>query len=123
MKKGRMPSSVMMDPAVRKSQKADNRLRMGSVLVIAVGVSKDARHAASLELIQSVLPAKKGVRSVGVTVSNFDAPASLDDPALLLFEEAGNTRAGRADDPGATGAFGSMTNFDTSTSHALLFGL
>jgi len=37
----------------------------------AVVDSREALHAASLGLIRSVLPAEKGIRLVGVTVSNF----------------------------------------------------
>jgi len=42
-------------------------------------------RAASQALIRSVLPTAKGIRLVGVTVSNFDR-ASPDDDALPLFE-------------------------------------
>jgi DNA polymerase IV len=40
-------------------------------------VSQDALRAIGLTLIRSVLPTEKGVRLVGVTVSNFDAPAPV----------------------------------------------
>jgi DNA polymerase-4 len=38
--------------------------------------SRAQLHEASLVLIDSVLPAPKGVRLVGVTLSNFTAPAA-----------------------------------------------
>jgi DNA polymerase-4 len=47
-----------------------------------------AQHAqlrrASLDLIRSVFPLQKGIRLVGVTVSNFDAPVG-EDTGLPLF--------------------------------------
>jgi DNA polymerase-4 len=43
---------------------------------------EDLREA-SLALVRSVLPTEKGIRLVGVTVSNFDRPA--EDAALPLF--------------------------------------
>ena len=47
-----------------------------------------AQHAqlrqASLDLIRSVFPPKKGIRLVGVTVSNFEAPMH-EDAGLPLF--------------------------------------
>ena len=43
---------------------------------------------ASLALIRSVLPAEKGIRLVGVTVSNFDRPEEPAGPMLPLFGEA-----------------------------------
>jgi DNA polymerase-4 len=50
--------------------------------------SRARLHEASLGLIRSVLPAAKGVRLVGVTLSNFggdgDATADLIDLALPL---------------------------------------
>lgn len=46
--------------------------------------SRAALHAASLALIRLVLPPEKGVRLVGVTVSNFEA-AGDDGEALPLF--------------------------------------
>lgn len=49
------------------------------------------RHAqlrqASLDLIRSVFPSGKGIRLVGVTVSNFEAPMH-DDAGLPLFGPA-----------------------------------
>jgi DNA polymerase IV len=51
----------------------------------ALVTSQESLRAASLELIRSVLPTEKGIRLVGVTVSNFERPtASLTD-ALPLF--------------------------------------
>ena len=41
---------------------------------------------ASLALIRSLLPAVKGIRLVGVTVSNFAAQPAADDPGLPLFD-------------------------------------
>jgi DNA polymerase-4 len=52
--------------------------------------SRDMLHEASLGLIRSVYPPSKGIRLVGVTLSNFAvAPASLqDDPSLLGESDA-----------------------------------
>ncbi|MCD2322882.1 DNA polymerase IV [Sphingomonas sp. IC-56] len=47
--------------------------------------SKVALHAASLGLIRSVLPAEKGIRLVGVTVSNFEAREEMAAVELPLF--------------------------------------
>jgi len=47
---------------------------------------------ASLTLIRSVLPTEKGIRLVGVTVSNFDRVAEAAGPMLPLFD--GTVRAG-----------------------------
>ena len=50
-----------------------------------------AEHAqlrqASVDLIRSVFPPEKGIRLVGVTVSNFEAPLREDD-GLPLFGSA-----------------------------------
>ena len=51
----------------------------------AVVDSRAALHAASLGLIRSVLPADKGIRLVGVTVSNFEAPEQSGAVELPLF--------------------------------------
>jgi DNA polymerase-4 len=51
----------------------------------AVVDSKAALHAASLGLIRSVLPAEKGIRLVGVTVSNFEAREQPGEVELPLF--------------------------------------
>jgi len=48
--------------------------------------SEDALKSAALSLIRSVLPPEKGIRLVGVTVSNFEAIAARD--ALPLFGDA-----------------------------------
>ena len=48
--------------------------------------SRAGLHAASLALIRSVLPADKGIRLVGVTVSNFEAVADAG-PALPLWQD------------------------------------
>ncbi len=53
----------------------------------AVLATQAELHAASLDLIRSVLPTGKPIRLVGVTVSNFDEQAAPDD--LELF---GNSR-------------------------------
>ena len=44
-------------------------------------------HQASLDLIRMVFPPERGVRLVGVTVSNFEAPIR-EDSWLPLFESA-----------------------------------
>jgi DNA polymerase-4 len=50
--------------------------------------SREALRKASLALIRSVLPTQKGVRLVGVTVSNFGRPAEDDGRQVLpLFGE------------------------------------
>jgi DNA polymerase-4 len=46
--------------------------------------SHDTLRAASRELIGLVLPPEKGIRLVGVTVSNFEVEAEGDE-ALPLF--------------------------------------
>jgi DNA polymerase-4 len=46
--------------------------------------SHEALRAASRELIGLVLPPEKGIRLVGVTVSNFEAEAG-ESEALPLF--------------------------------------
>jgi DNA polymerase-4 len=44
--------------------------------------SRDRLHAVSLDLVRSLFPPRKGVRLVGVTISNFGADvASAEDPA------------------------------------------
>ncbi|MCW1430894.1 DNA polymerase IV [Novosphingobium sp. JCM 18896] len=48
--------------------------------------SRDALRAASLALIRSVLPTPKGIRLVGVTVSNFERATSPVMSDLPLFE-------------------------------------
>jgi DNA polymerase IV len=40
---------------------------------------------ASLDLVRSIYPPETGIRLVGVTVSNFEAPVSEPAPALSLF--------------------------------------
>jgi DNA polymerase-4 len=53
----------------------------------SVDTQEDLR-AVSEALIRSVLPAAKGIRLVGVTVSNFDQPAKAIDDILPLFDAA-----------------------------------
>src|SRR5271154_1954590 len=48
--------------------------------------SKAVLHAAGLGLIRSVFPPPKGIRLVGVTLSNFVGPRSLDQAPSLLEE-------------------------------------
>jgi len=48
--------------------------------------SREQLHAAAQALIRSVLPAEKGIRLVGVTVSNFEAVAEQPD-ALPLWQD------------------------------------
>jgi DNA polymerase-4 len=52
----------------------------------AVVDSSDALRAASLALIRSILPVEKGIRLVGVTISNFEA-AAVAAQGLPLFGE------------------------------------
>ena len=54
----------------------------------------DLLRQASVELVRTLLPTAKGVRLLGVTVSNFDpAPADADE-ALPLFGAGGTTMPG-----------------------------
>jgi DNA polymerase-4 len=63
---------------------ADFRLITRSRSFPAVVRSQAMLRAASLELIRSVLPPEKGIRLVGVTVSNFEGAAD-DAAGLPLF--------------------------------------
>ena len=56
---------------------------------VAVTAHEHLRQA-SLELIRSILPPELGIRLVGVTVSNFEAPVHQDDD-LPLFGLAGQS--------------------------------
>lgn len=47
--------------------------------------SHAALRQASLALVRTVLPTEKGVRLVGVTVSNFEAAPPVEDTAMPLF--------------------------------------
>ena len=51
-------------------------------------VSRDALHGAALALIRSVLPTQKGIRLVGVTVSNFAEVTTDAADELPIFVEA-----------------------------------
>ena len=51
-----------------------------------VVTTKEALRGACLSLIRTVLPADKGIRLVGVIVSNFDRPAASNTEALPLFD-------------------------------------
>jgi DNA polymerase IV len=56
--------------------------------------SHDLLRQASVELVRTLLPAAKGIRLLGVTVSNFDqAPANAAD-ALPLFGTPANNMVG-----------------------------
>ncbi len=59
--------------------------RRSQPMVVA---TRDALHRAALELIRSVLPTQKGVRLVGVTVSNFADAQATTAPELAIFAEA-----------------------------------
>jgi len=52
-----------------------------------VDTHADLREA-SLSLIRSLLPTEKGIRLVGVTVSNVEQSSRTQEPALPLFEAA-----------------------------------
>jgi DNA polymerase-4 len=54
----------------------------------AAVTTRGALHRLSRELINSVLPAQKGIRLVGVTVSNFVEPQSVSANNLPIFAEA-----------------------------------
>ena len=53
---------------------------------------------ASLDLIRSVFPPEKGIRLVGVTVSNFEAPI-YEDAGLPLFGSAAGSAEAQASVP------------------------
>jgi DNA polymerase-4 len=61
----------------------------------------DLLRQASAELVRTVLPSAKGVRLLGVTVSNFDPAPADSDEALPLFGAGGATVQARV---AATGA-------------------
>lgn len=52
----------------------------------ALVTTQEALRDASLALIRSVLPTEKGIRLVGVTVSNFERSATSTAEALPLFD-------------------------------------
>jgi DNA polymerase-4 len=56
--------------------------------------SRAGLHAISLALIRSVIPADKGIRLVGVTVSNFEAVAETETALPLWTEPAGAVACG-----------------------------
>lgn len=49
--------------------------------------TQEALHRSTLELIKSVLPSDKGIRLVGVTVSNFAEPQAASASELPIFAE------------------------------------
>ena len=49
--------------------------------------TQEALHCSALKLIRSVLPAEKGIRLVGVTVSNFAEPQAVTPSELPIFAE------------------------------------
>lgn len=51
--------------------------------------SRASLHEASLALIRSVLPTSKGIRLVGVTLSNFSLGAAAEAPQPLSLDLAG----------------------------------
>ena len=57
-----------------KIKYADFRIATRSRTLPALVTSQEALHAVSLELIRSVFPPANGIRLVGVTLSNFEAP-------------------------------------------------
>ena len=55
-------------------------VRVGAQEALALAAALDKNlHATSLDLIRSVLPATKGIRLVGVTLSNFNGRDSDGD--------------------------------------------
>ncbi len=66
----------------------------------------DLLRRASVELVRTLLPTAKGVRLLGVTVSNFDPTPACSDEALPLFGTGGTTTPERAAAPhvASTGA-------------------
>lgn len=53
----------------------------------AAVATQEALHRAALELIRSVLPPEKGIRLVGVTISNFAEPQAVTPSELPIFAE------------------------------------
>ena len=49
--------------------------------------TQEALHCSALKLIRSVLPAEKGIRLIGVTVSNFAEPQAVTPSELPIFAE------------------------------------
>jgi DNA polymerase IV len=72
----------------------------------AVIARHDLLRRASVELVRTLLPTVKGVRLLGVTVSNFDPTPACSDEALPLFGTGGTTTPERAAAPhvASTGA-------------------
>lgn len=54
----------------------------------AVVATHEALHRSALELIRSVLPPEKGIRLVGVTVSNFAELQTVAPRELSIFAGA-----------------------------------
>lgn len=54
----------------------------------STATSLEALQEAALELIRSVLPTEKGIRLIGVTVSNFAEPPAGTPSELPMFAEA-----------------------------------
>lgn len=50
--------------------------------------TRDALHRSALDLIRSVLPPERGVRLVGVTVSNFVEVRTVAPDGLPIFADA-----------------------------------
>ena len=68
-----------------KIKYADFQIMTRSRSISSVVASRAEMHLLSLELVRSVYPLRKGVRLVGVSVSNFEAPViQSDQPALQL---------------------------------------
>ena len=51
-------------------------------------ISREGIHNAALDLIRSVLPTQKGIRLVGVTVSNFVEAGAAAPTELPIFADA-----------------------------------
>src|SRR5271168_2189482 len=73
----------------------------------AIAIARhDLLRQASVELVRTLLPTAKGVRLLGVTVSNFDAATTDTDDELPLFgvDKATARQPGTAPTVAATGA-------------------
>ena len=55
-------------------------------------IDRNQFHETSLELVRSIYPPETGIRLVGVTISNFEAPVRENVPALPLFGAGLGTR-------------------------------
>ena len=62
----------------------------------AVVISREHLRRASIDLVQSLFPPAKGIRLVGVTVSNVEGRSAGSDEDLPLFAAAAGCPSGLA---------------------------